>query len=247
MARISLASVSVSIPLGSATRSFREDLFRRRTGGTVEGKRNRYVRALQDVSLEIGEGERVGILGHNGAGKSTLLRVMAGIYRTDVGRVVVEGRISSLFTAGFILNSEETGLDNILVASLLLGIESSKLQEKVDEIATFSELGEYLNFPIRTYSSGMVMRLAFGIATAVTADILLLDEWLSAGDANFAKRAQERLGSVLAKSKILVFASHNEALLREFCDRGIVLDQGRVVADGHIEEALLAYRSTNPT
>ena len=205
------------------------------------------MRALQDVSLEIGDGERVGLIFHNGAGKTTLLRVFAGIYRPPIGHIEVAGRLSSLFTAGFILNVDDTGLENIMLGSMLLEIPKNELEQTVADIASFSQLGEYLHLPIRTYSSGMVMRLAFAIATSVQADILLLDEWLSTGDAQFWQRARARMDQVLQRSKIMVLASHDLALLESTCNRGILLREGRVVEDGPIRKVIAAYQGLAST
>jgi ABC-type polysaccharide/polyol phosphate transport system ATPase subunit len=201
------------------------------------------VRALDQVSLKLGHGDRLGILGHNGAGKSTLLRVLAGVYEPAAGRVAIEGRVSPLFNSSPGLDLDDTGHENIITCGLLLGMSHAGIVAKAPEIAEFSELGEYLDLPVRMYSTGMLTRLCFAIATAIDPEILLLDEGLGAGDARFAERAQRRLDGLIERSSIMALASHSEGLIRSLCNRALLLESGRVAALGEVDEVIEAYRS----
>ena len=187
------------------------------------------VRALDGVSFELSEGERLGLTGHNGSGKSTLLRVLAGVYEPTEGTLDVRGRIASLLDISIGLDSDSSGLENILLRGLLLGLSKEEIRRKTDEIIEFSELGDFIELPVRTYSSGMSMRLSFSIATCVDADILLMDEWLSVGDSDFVKKAEDRLKSLVRKTPILVMASHSPEVLKEVCTKVVRLESGRVV------------------
>ena len=204
------------------------------------------MRALDNVSLTINHGDQVGILGHNGAGKSTLLRVLAGIYS--------QARARSASTGAFLLCSatspglalDDTGYENIVTCGLLLGMTRDEIERKLPEIEAFTELSDYLALPVRTYSSGMLVRLGFAIATAIDPEILLLDEGLGAGDARFAARATERVKALIERSSIMVLASHSDKLIRQMCKRAILLDHGQLVADGPTEEVLEIYARVNP-
>lgn len=171
----------------------------------------------------------MGLSGHNGSGKSTLLRVLAGVYEPTSGSIDVRGRIASLLDISIGMDGESSGIENIYLRGILLGLSKKEIQRKVDEIVDFSELGDFIDLPIRTYSSGMWMRLAFSIATSIDADILLMDEWLSVGDADFVKKAEERLRHIVKKTPIIVIASHSLEVLNEVCNRRITLEGGRIV------------------
>ncbi len=192
------------------------------------------IRALQDITLAIGQGERVGIVGANGSGKSTLLRLLAGIYPPTAGRVRVTGKISSLFELGLGFQMDANGWKNIQHRGYLQGETRQSILAKAREIAEFSELGDFLDLPIRYYSAGMLVRLAFSIATSVQPDIFLVDEVLGAGDAAFQAKAQERLRERMKQASLLVVVSHDLELLARLCDRGLWLDRGRVRRDGPI-------------
>jgi lipopolysaccharide transport system ATP-binding protein len=202
------------------------------------------VEALKDINLDIREGERVGLVGLNGAGKSTLLKVLAGIYPPTAGHVERQGHVCPMFefATGFEMN--QSGWDNIRIRGLLLGMSPSEIEEKLDEIANFTELGEFLSYPVRTYSSGMFIRLAFAVSTSINPEILLLDEVMGAGDARFAAKAQKRMFEFMEQGKILVFSSHSFDLLRTFCERTVWLDKGQVVADGPTAEVTARYQRT---
>lgn len=201
------------------------------------------IKALDGVSLEICEGDRIGLLGHNGSGKTTLLRTLAGIYEPASGTVQATGHVFPLFDLQLGMDTEATGLENIWLRGKMLGLTNKQIKNALDDVAEFTELGEYLHMPIRAYSTGMALRLAFAISTAVTPEILILDEMIGAGDAAFIARANDRLKGFLARTGILVLASHGTAMLRQWCNKGILLEQGKVAASGPIEEVISIYEA----
>ncbi|HWH88322.1 MAG TPA: ABC transporter ATP-binding protein [Pseudomonas sp.] len=199
------------------------------------------INALSNINLSIEKGERVGLIGLNGAGKSTLLKVMARIYPTTTGVAHTYGHVCPMFefATGFEMN--QSGWDNIKIRALLLGLKPKEINAKMQEIAEFSELGEFLNYPVRTYSAGMFIRLAFSVSTAINPEVLLLDEVMGAGDINFAHKAQERMKKFMTQGKILVFSSHSPDLVSDFCERTIWLEKGRLRMDGKTDQVLKAY------
>jgi ABC-type polysaccharide/polyol phosphate transport system ATPase subunit len=216
------------------------------TGGvmSVDHQGRMHVRALEDISFTLGPGDRLALLGHNGAGKTTLLRVMAGIYPPTQGQIHTDGRLVPLLNLSFGLDMEATGLDNIWVRGLFLGMSRVEIKSKIDAIAAFSELGEFLHLPMRTYSSGMRARLAFAVSTHVDADILLLDEVVATGDASFIHKARQQLEDIAGQSKILVLASHSNKVLRELCTKGLLLEHGKVKAFGPVDEVINTYKGS---
>jgi ABC-type polysaccharide/polyol phosphate transport system ATPase subunit len=202
------------------------------------------VKALQGLDLVIEQGDRLGVLGHNGAGKSTLLKLLAGIYPPTEGKLHVEGRISSLFDINLGFEPDASGWDNIGYRSYLQGETPWTIKDKRQGIAEFSELGEYLNMPVRYYSAGMQVRLAFSIATAIEPEVLLIDEVLSVGDMSFQRKAKARMREMMAKAQLIVVVSHDLKSLAEICNRVIWLDHGRVVKAGPAEEVIEAYRKS---
>lgn len=243
MVSISVRNAGVEFAIYNARgRSLRNHLIRRVGGQLAGGKRdNVVVKALQEINLELTKGDRVAIIGHNGAGKSTLLRILAGAYEPSSGEVRIEGTVTSLIDMAMGMDYELTGRENVVLRGVFLGMTFSEVQALMPDVANFAELGSYLDLPMRTYSTGMVLRLAFGISTAVRPDIILLDELISVGDARFAKKAQDRMEALLSSARILVLASHSPDLLRQYCNRGIKLHEGRVVADGSLEQVLAAH------
>ena len=232
MANIHADHIVVEFPLYDvAHRSLKQQLLQSATGGRI-GRRGdlTVVRALDHVSFRLEPGDRLGLWGRNGSGKTTLLRAIAGVYRPVSGRLDVTGRIASLIDLNLGMDGEASGIENIRMRGVLLGLSRRQADRLLDDVAEFTELGDFLSMPVRTYSTGMHMRLGFAISTAVDADIVLMDEWLSVGDAEFQKRAQNRLTDFLARSKILVLASHSEQLLKDMCNRIIHLEHGRVQA-----------------
>ena len=207
------------------------------------------VRALQDVTLRIGEGERVGIIGHNGAGKSTMLKLLAGIYPPTRGKRIVEGQISSLFDIALGFELDASGWENIMYRGYLQGETPATIRDKIQGIADFSELGDFLNMPVRYYSAGMLVRLAFSIGTAIEPEVLLVDEVLSVGDMAFQTKARTRMREMMSKAQLIVMVSHDLSSLAQFCTRGLWMDHGCLRMDGPIDDVVAAYTSsvTAPT
>lgn len=203
------------------------------------------IHALKNVSVEINSGERVGLLGHNGAGKSTFLKTVAGLYPISGGTLNVEGQVRSLFDLSLGFEPDATGRENILYRGLLLGLSPAFMREKQEEIVNFAGLGEFIDYPIKTYSAGMQVRLAFAISTTVGGDILLLDEVIGAGDANFMAKAKTRITSLIEQAEILVLASHDFGALSSICNRGLVFHHGELVYDGACQQAIAEYKSIN--
>jgi len=197
--------------------------------------------ALRGVNIRIGKGERIGIVGSNGAGKSTLLRLMARIYPPTSGHLLISGTVAPLIEMGAGFNPELSGTDNILLNGAMLGINRRKMLEKVDGIFEFTGLREFADLPLKYYSSGMFMRLAFAIATEIDPDILLIDESLGAGDAAFVEKAKARIMGLLDRSNVVVIVSHDMNALREMCTRGIWMRKGQVAGDGPIDEIIDRY------
>jgi lipopolysaccharide transport system ATP-binding protein len=232
MAHVVANDVVVEFPIyGATSRSLKTTLLHAATGGHLgrDAGHRVVVRALNSLSFEFSEGDRVGIIGHNGSGKSTLLRVLAGAYEPVSGSIKVVGRIASMLSISLGMDMEATGYENIYLRGAVMALNPQQIDSLVDEICDFSGLGEYIDMPMRTYSTGMAMRLAFAISTSVAADIILMDEWLSAGDASFSEKAQGRLARLLDQAKILVLATHDEGLIRSTCNRILQLDHGDLV------------------
>ncbi len=247
MASLILDNVTVDFPIYGAQKSFRSAL-RAATGGLIrrEGDdRHVTVRALDHFSLTVKHGDRLGIIGHNGAGKSTLLRVCAGVYEPSEGRVRIEGKVSPLFSTSPGLDLDDTGYENIITCGLFLGMTREEIAQKTTDIEAFSELGDYLSLPVKTYSAGMLTRLGFAIATAIDPEILILDEGLGAGDARFAEKAKKRVDALIERASILILASHSDALIKSLCNRAILLQSGRVITEGNVEEVIEVYRKMN--
>jgi len=231
MALISLKNVSVSFPIyGAGSASLKKTLASSVTGGRF-GKETgvNVVQALSNINLELESGDRLGLVGHNGAGKSTLLRALAGVYEPSAGEFVRQGTVASLIDPALGIEPDASGVENIMLRGLVMGMSKRQIDDLTPDICEFSGLGEYVNMPVRTYSTGMLMRLAFSISTSVEADILLMDEWLSVGDADFTAKAEQRMKDVVAKSGILVLASHSPELIAKECNRVIHLEHGRIV------------------
>lgn len=245
MAWIALRNVSVDFPIyQGGHRSLKRALLSAGAGGMLghRGKSGRVtVRALDGITLDIRHGDRVGLVGGNGAGKTTLLRVMAGVYEPIGGEVHVQGSVAPLFDVGLGLNPHATGLENITLRGLYMGMTPREIAAHTEEIAEFTELGDYLSMPVRTYSAGMTLRLAFAVATCARPEILLMDEWILAGDNRFLLKALQRLQSFIDRSSVMVLASHTEALLRHWCNKLIVLDRGVVTMMGPTEEIIERY------
>jgi ABC-type polysaccharide/polyol phosphate transport system ATPase subunit len=246
MTTIVVDDIHVGFPIYGGSRSLRSTLFARAAGGLIErddGRNRRVVvKALNGVSFTLRDGDRLGLIGGNGAGKSTLLKVLAGVYQPAAGRVLVSGKITSCFDLLPGLDMEDTGYENIVTGGLLLGMTREAIESRIiPDIEEFSELGEYLALPVRTYSAGMMARLGFALATAVDPGILLVDEGIGAGDARFAERASKRLQAFVERSSILVLASHSDGLISSWCNKAAFLEAGRLVQLGPVDEVLEAY------
>jgi lipopolysaccharide transport system ATP-binding protein len=196
------------------------------------------VAALRDLTFSIGRGERVALVGPNGAGKTTLLRTIAGVYEPVAGRLRVEGAIGSLIDPAAGMDALLTGRENVVLRALFRGMTEADGRALAEEVAGFAGLGDFLDVPIRGYSAGMNVRLAFAMATAMTPDILLMDEWFLAGDADFMKKAEERLTRLVTGAEILMIATHDMGVVRKWCTRAIRLEGGRILADGPVEQVL---------
>ena len=243
MAHIIFEHVNVDFPIYNAkNRSLKNTVMQAATGGKVSfGAEGTVIRSLEDVTFQIHEGERVGIVGHNGAGKSTLLRALSNVYAPTAGRAEIVGEIGSLVDIGLGIDGEATGRENIFIRGALLGLKKSEIEKRFDEIVEFSELGEFINMPVRTYSSGMHLRLAFAVATIIRPEILLMDEWLSVGDASFNEKAERRLNDLVKSSRILVIASHSRELIEKTCNRAMWFEHGRLKMDSDPKSVCKAY------
>jgi len=244
MTSIVFDNVSVDFPIyNSNTRSLKNKLIQVATGGQLGADKHGrvVVRALENINFELKDGDRVGLLGHNGAGKSTLLRLLGGVYEPTFGKSTIIGKIGSLIDISLGIDPETTGRDNIYIRGALLGLTRSQVKVKIDEIIDFSELGDFVDMPLRTYSTGMHMRLAFSVSTIIRPEILLMDEWLSVGDESFQHKVENRLNDLVSSAKILVIASHSKELLLKTCNRLIWLEHGRIKMDGHPNNISAAY------
>ncbi len=244
MSLIKLENVSVEFPIYNASnRSLKNRVLNIATGGKVERRTDGLViiRGLENVSVTLRDHDRVGLIGHNGSGKTTLLRVLSGIYAPTHGSATIEGKCISLININLGIDPEATGRENIRLRSAMMGIHPRDLAQNIEQIEEFSGLGDFLDVPFRTYSSGMQMRLAFATSTAVRPEILIMDEWLSTGDEDFKERANQRMKELVESTHILVLASHSKALLEKNCNRIIWLEHGKVKMDGDPKEILPAY------
>jgi lipopolysaccharide transport system ATP-binding protein len=244
-----LDRVAVDFPIYEANaRSLKARLAVIGTGGRIGISETGGVsiEALRDITLSLQAGDRLALLGHNGAGKSTLLRVMAGIYEPVAGTVESRGRISSLFDLALGMDPDATGWENIVIRGILMGMPRREVLARREEIGAFSDLGDYLAMPVRTYSTGMMLRLAFSVCTASSPEILLMDEWLSVGDAAFVERAEARMRDVVTGAGIVVLASHSLDLLRHVCTKAVLLEHGRVLRFGPIDEVVATYGGEVP-
>ncbi|RPE79600.1 ABC transporter ATP-binding protein [Vulcaniibacterium tengchongense] len=244
MAYIELSGVTLDLPIYEVqSRSLKRQMVRlgRRNAIAEDNDGVVVVRALNDISVRLESGDRIGLIGHNGAGKSTLLRTMAGIYSPTHGVIHREGKVVPLLDISLGMDDNSTGLQNIKLRGLLLGMSEAEIREKQQQIADFCELGDYLDLPIRTYSSGMRVRLAFAISTAVDAEILLLDEVMGVGDASFMHKAERRLADLHERSEIVVLAMHSNHEIRKVCNKVIWMDNGSIRMFGPTEEVVSAY------
>lgn len=241
--------ISVEFPIyENSHRSLKKAVLNLSTGGRIGQNSGHHsiVTALDNLSFNFEDGTRVGLVGHNGSGKTTLLRVLSGVYAPVRGELNVKGKIASLLDVSLGLDPDATGFENIYLRGILDGLKPSVIKDKIDEIAEFSELGDYLNLPVRTYSSGMMLRLAFAISTSVEADILIMDEWLSVGDESFRIKAEQRMENLVGKASILVVASHDPQMIARICNRKICLEHGRIILDEIVQKETLTADTNTP-
>ena len=238
MAFIKLEDVTLDIPIfDSVERSLRTHTINVFTGGKILNSFNKkmIIRALKEVNLDIREGDAVGLVGPNGSGKSSLLRVISGIYKPTTGSVSVTGELRPLISLGVGLEANLTGIDNIRRLGALYGYKREIIDDQLDQIVSFSGLGDFVELPVRTYSSGMVLRLMFSTLVTGNPDIVVLDEFFSAGDEDFVKKSEKRMETLLDNAKILVFASHSKSLVKKYCNRFIRMDSGKPIEIGSEE------------
>ncbi len=230
MSVISAKNITIEFPIfGVNSRSLKTSIVKSVTGGKIL-KENSLVsiKAIDDVSFSFAPGDRIGLLGHNGSGKTTLLRAIAGVYLPSKGSLKVEGKVSSLLDIFLGMDMDATGYENIITRGLIMGKTINEMKMLVDEIVDFSGIGNFLYMPMRTYSSGMAVRLAFATSTCFDADIILMDEWLSVGDKNFKEKSVSRLTKFLNRAKVVIIASHEHKLIKKFANRIICLKHGRI-------------------
>jgi lipopolysaccharide transport system ATP-binding protein len=235
---IELHGVNLSYPIYSIrAQSLRNTLANLAVGGKLlrDGKDIIHVGALNNVTFTLKDGDRLGLIGHNGAGKTTLLKVLAGVYEPDKGNIKVSGRISSMIDINLGVDPELTGRENLINMGRIRGYTTRQIQAKMADIIEFTDLGQFIDLPLKTYSAGMVTRLIFGVATSVDPDILLMDEWIGAGDKSFFDKATARLNDILTRSRVIVLASHNYGLIESMCNKLLVLDGGSQLYFGNIE------------
>jgi len=255
MASITVQGLQVDFPIYHGnSRSLKQTMLQaaaaragqgRHAGRLQHDNRNRVVvQALRDVSFQLRPGDRLGLIGVNGAGKTTLLRALAGIYEPVRGRIVVEGTVGALLDPNLGMNSDLTGRENIGLRGRYSGLPRTEIRALENDVEEFADLGEFLDLPVRFYSAGMVVRLGFGLATAIRPQVLLMDEWMLAGDAAFMQRAQERLVGVVQSADILVLSSHMPAMIATWCTRVMWMDQGRVRMEGTPDEVMAAYNAS---
>lgn len=248
MAHISLHQVCVEFPIyNSVSRSLRNTLFKTVGGVVAAHNQTVTVKSLQDISLALQDGDRLGLIGHNGAGKTTLLRTLAGAYYPTSGSITHSGKRTALTDIGMGLNPELTGYANIVDKLVLMGYTYARAKSRIQDIEDFSELGEYLSLPLRTYSTGMYLRLAFAIVTSIVPDILILDEMIGTGDARFLEKIKNRTDDFLGQTKIMIIASHDAALIKRYCNKTLWLHQGSIKAYGATQDILERYASNSHT
>jgi ABC-2 type transport system ATP-binding protein len=248
MVRIETRDASVDFPIFDAkSRSLKKAVLGM-VGGNInsEDQKVPVIEALRDITLTIGDGDRVALVGHNGAGKSTLLRLLSGIYEPTSGTALVEGRVAPIFDLGVGMDPEISGYENIMIRGLFLGMSRKQMESRVDEIADFTELGDFLAMPLRTYSTGMRVRLALGVVTSIDPEILLFDEGIGAVDESFLDKAKTRLSQLVERAGLLVFASHSDELLGQLCNKAVWLEHGRIKQQGGLRDVLTAYKGRDP-
>ncbi len=245
MTTIELKNLSLSYPIyGTNAMSFKTTLVNIATGGRLNKETGSVsVEALKDVSFRLEKGDRLALIGHNGAGKSTLLRVLAQVYEPTQGHIHIKGRTNSLFDLMLGVDPELNGYENILLRGRIAGLSKKEAQKIISSVEEFADLGDFMKMPIKTYSSGMQVRLGFGIMTSIFSEILLIDEIINVGDAQFIKKAKERIKNLVHQADILVLSTHDTNTVREFCNKALWLEHGVVKCIGNVEDVLNMYNS----
>jgi lipopolysaccharide transport system ATP-binding protein len=236
---IELFGVTLDYPVYSVrAQSLRSSVAKLAVGGRLmkDQRDIAVVRALSNIAFKVEEGDRLGIIGHNGSGKTSLLKVLAGIYEPTEGVITVEGRVTSMISAGAGVDPEASGLQNIYNVALMRLVRKSVIRERIPSIVEFAELGAFIDMPVKTYSAGMMSRLMFGVATELDADILILDEWMGAGDASFHDKASARMKRFVENAKMVILGTHNLGLVRDVCNKVCVLEGGRMSYFGPVDE-----------
>lgn len=244
MASIEISNVTIDFPVFNASsRSLKKRFLRLATGGAVSRDAHHHVivRSLDNINLTFSHGDRIGLIGHNGSGKSTLLRLLARIYEPTAGRITIKGNVSPMLSLMHGIEAEFTGYENIMQRGVIRGLTRNKIISQVNEVAEMTGLGDYLYMPVRTYSSGMMVRLAFAISTCIRPEILLIDEIFGAGDAAFMATAKNKMIDLMDQSSLVVLASHSDELIREFCNKAILLESGSVRYFGDASSAIAQY------
>ena len=242
---ITTTNACVDFPIFDAkSRSLKKTVMGVVGGNIASDARVPVIEALRDINLELGHGARVGLVGHNGAGKSTLLRLLSGIYEPTRGSAVIRGRVAPVFDLGVGMDPEVSGLENIVIRGLFLGMTRKQMETRIDDIADFTELGDFLRMPLRTYSTGMRVRLALGVVTSIDPEILLLDEGIGAVDAAFLEKSRKRLSELVDRAGLLVFASHSDEFLKELCDTAVWMEHGQIRQQGELLDVLAAYKAS---
>lgn len=244
MAYIKFNNASIDIPVfNTNSRSLKNKIIQVASIGKLGNDSSGHiiVKILKNLNFELKKGDKLGIIGPNGAGKSTLLRAITGVYPPTNGKVITQGNVASLIDISLGIDHEATGRENIFLRGALLGIMKAEMKEMIDEIIEFSDLNEFIDMPVRTYSSGMHLRLAFSVSTVIKPEILIMDEWLSVGDENFKNKADTRLAKLVNSTDILVIASHSYELIKKNCNRVIWLENGEIKMDGKPDDVCSAY------
>lgn len=238
MATIRVESVYLDYPIyGTHSRSLKTSVVNLATGGRLNKDKNTVtVEALKDINLKLESGDRLGLVGHNGAGKTTLLKVLAQIYEPTRGKVTVEGHTNCLFDILVGLDASLTGYENIMLRAFILGLSKKEIEKVVPLVEEFAEIGEFIKMPIKSYSAGMVLRLAFGIITSIHSEILLIDEVVNVGDARFVEKAKARMANLIHKSDIMVLSTHDHVFMQQFCNKAAWLEHGQIKFCGEIKE-----------
>jgi ABC-type polysaccharide/polyol phosphate transport system ATPase subunit len=248
MSFISLNKVNLEFPIyNTQSFSLRHSLVKAAAGGVIKKKEDKAytVSALKNISFSLNRGDRLGLIGHNGSGKTTLLKVLAGVYRPSSGEIDIKGKVVTLFDVLLGTYEDITGSENLYISSIIRGKSVIEAKNSLKSMGDFTELGDYLHVPMRAYSSGMKLRVGFAVATEGTPDILLIDEIFGTGDKNFVNKSVQRITSLIERSGILVFSSHSESLLSQFCNKIMILEHGEIKALGETAEVLSIYNTMN--